>query len=413
MDLYEKKQLQYKYILITVILVCIAIVVSSGVTYYYYAEIEEANPFIKKAEVESKGDSDETIEAISKTLKNFRVLIDRKFKGDIDETKLLNGALKGYIDGLDDDYSEYMTKEEWEEFEATALGDFEGIGVYVSLNKDNNVVILSTIKDSPAEAVGLKEKDIIVEVDGENVLDVKEASEVTAKIKGPAGTKVHLKVARGDEYKEFDVERAKIKVYHVESEMLDNNIGYISLATFDEDCSSEVKAAIEELESKGAKKLILDLRNNTGGLVTEAYEIANFFIPKDKDIIITEYSDGNKETDKTEKDNITELPLVLLVNEYSASASEILAGALRDNNRAKLVGTKTFGKGVIQQVYPLEDGSIIKLTMAEYYTPNGTKIHKIGLEPDYEVELPEVEDEKDFTDTQLEKAKEVLNNENN
>ena len=408
MDLYEKKQLKYKYILITVILVCVAIVVSSCATYYYFMEFGDAIPFVKKTTLESDSNSDATIEAIGKTLKSFRTLIDREFKGDIDETKLLDGAIKGYVEGLDDKYSEYMTKEEWEEFEATALGDFEGIGVYVSLDKNNNVVILSTIKDSPAEKIGLQEKDIIVEVDGENVLGVKDASEVTSKIKGKAGTKVHLKVAREDEYKEFDVERAKVKVYHVEHEMLENNIGYIYLYTFDEDCSAEVEKAIKDLESKGAKKLILDLRNNTGGLVSEAYKIANLFIPKGRDILITEYSDGRKETTTTTTDNITNMELVLLVNEYSASASEILSGALRDNERATLVGSNTYGKGVIQQVFSLLDGSVLKLTVAEYYTPNGTKIHEIGLKPDYEVELPEVKDEKDFVDTQLEKAKEIL-----
>lgn len=408
MDLYEKKQLKYKYILITVISVCIAVVISSSFTYYYFVVSGKSIPFVKKTSLELDSTSDETIEAIGKTLKSFRGLIDREFKGDIDETKLLDGAIKGYIEGLDDQYSEYMTKEEWEDFQATALGDFEGIGVYVGLDKNNNVIILSTIKDSPAEAVGLKEKDIIVEVDGENVLGVKEASEVTSKIKGTAGTKVHLKVARDDEYKEFDVERAKVKIYHVESEMLENNIGYISLFTFDEDCSMEVEKAIKDLESKGAKKFILDLRNNTGGLVSEAYSIANLFIPKGKDILITEYSDGRKETTTTKNDNITDADLVLLVNEYSASASEILSGALRDNKRATLVGTNTYGKGVIQQVFSLLDGSVLKLTVAEYYTPNGTKIHKIGLKPDYEVELPEVKDEKDFVDTQLEKAKEIL-----
>ena len=411
MDLYEKKQLQYKYIIITVLLVCIAVIISSGATYYYFVELGNSTPAIKKASLDSKStaDSDETIDSIAKTLRSFRTVIDRKFKGDIDEEKLLDGAVKGYIEGLDDEYSEYMTAEEWEDFQATALGDFEGIGIYVALDKNSNVVILSTIKDSPAEKVGLKEKDVIVEVDGENVLGVKDASEVTQKIKGEPGTKVHLKIARDDEYKEFDIERAKIKIYHVESEILDNNIGYIALYTFDQDCSIEVEKAIKDLESKGAKKFILDLRNNTGGLVTEAYKIANLFIPNGKELIITEHSDGTKETTKTTADNITDKPLVVLVNEYSASASEILSGALKDNERATLVGTNTYGKGVIQEVISLLDGSVLKLTVAEYYTPNGTKIHKIGLKPDYEIELPEKsEDQKEIVDTQLDKAKELL-----
>lgn len=404
MDLYEKRQLQYKYIFISVMFICITAVVSSCITYYYFGQKETH----LKYSVEPNTDSEETIDAISQTLKGFRNLIDNNFKGEIDETKLLEGAIKGYINGLDDKYSEYMTKEEWEEFQAVALGDFEGIGIYVSLDKNSNVVILSTIKDSPAESVGLKEKDVIVEVDGENVLGVKDASEVTAKIKGPAGTSVHLKIARGEEYLEFDVDRANIKIYHVESKMLENKVGYIALYTFDTDCSVEVQKAIKDLEAQGAEKFILDLRNNTGGLVSEAYKIANFFIPKGKDVLITEYADGTKDTSQTVANNITDKDLVLLVNEYSASASEILAGALKDNERATIVGTTTYGKGVIQQVYPLLDGSVLKLTIAEYFTPKGTKIHEIGLEPDYEVELPEVEKEEDFVDSQLNKALEIL-----
>ncbi|MBR3697550.1 MAG: S41 family peptidase [Clostridia bacterium] len=404
MDSYEKKQLQYKYILITVILVCLVAIISSTVTYHYYFD----NNSLKKYTVESNSTSDETIDAISNTLKGFRKIIDSNFKGKIDEAKLLDGAIKGYVNGLDDKYSEYMTAEEWEEFQTIALGDFEGIGIYVSLDKNNNVVILSTIKESPAEAIGLKEKDVIVEVDGENVLGVKDASEVTSKIKGPSGTKVHLKIARGDEYLEFDVNRDVVKIYHVDSKIIEDDIGYISLYTFDTDCSVEVEKAIKELEKEGAKKIILDLRNNTGGLVSEAYKISNLFIPKDKDILITEYSNGTKEISKTKSNNISNMELILLVNEYSASASEILAGALKDNNRAKIVGTTTYGKGIIQQVFSLLDGSVLKLTIAEYYTPNGTKIHEIGLEPDVKVELPDIEDEKDFVDTQLNKAIELL-----
>ena len=181
-----------------------------------------------------------------------------------------------------------------------------------------------------------------------------------------------------------------------------------SLMTFDTGCAEELENAIKELEGKGAKKFILDLRYNGGGLVEEALEIANLFIPKDKDVLVTVSSDDEKDISKTDKDNITEADLVVLVNEYSASASEILVGALKDNGRAKIVGTTTFGKGVIQNVFSLKDGSVLKLTVAEYYTPKETKINKQGIKPDYEVKLEEVEKEEDFVDNQLEKAKEVL-----
>ena len=410
MDLYEKKQLQYRYIFIGFICVCIAIVLSSYITYYYYRKAISSIISVDKEFVESSEESEQTIEAIAKSLKSFRRVIDNNFKGEIDESKLLDGAIKGYIDGLGDKYTEYMTKGEWDEFEELALGDFEGIGIYVALNKDNNVVILSVIEDSPAEAIGLKEKDIIVEVDGENVLGVKDASEVTTKVKGPAGTNVHLKIARGTEFIEYDIKRAVVKIYHVEYRMLENNIGYISLYTFDSNCKDEVEEAIKELEKKGAKKLILDLRSNTGGYVSEAFQIADFFLEKGKEIIITETADGKRETTYSKNDPITNLDLVVLVNEYTASSSEILAGTLKDNGRAKIVGMTTYGKGVIQQLFPLVDGSVLKVTVAEYFTPSNTKINEIGITPDYEIDLPEVSSDEDFVDTQLNKAKEILNN---
>lgn len=407
MDLYEKKQLKYKYIFISVMMCCIVAVASACVTYYYFTVNNSDYDFFGKAKIEENATAEENIEAISKSLKGFRSVIDEYYIGDVDETKLLDGAIKGYVDGLGDEYSEYMTAEEWQEYQLSALGNYVGVGIYMSVNEDKNIVVSRPIKDSPAEKAGIKTDDIIVEVDGESVLGVDSAL-VAAKIKGEAGTKVHLKIARGGKYLEFDITREEIKVYHVESEMLENNIGYIELITFDEGCADELKSAIEDLEAKGAKKFILDLRYNTGGLVDEALKIANFFIEKDKTVLITKDSKGEETVTKTENDNITDKDLVVLVNEYSASASEILLGALKDNNRIQSVGTKTYGKGVIQNVFSLLDGSVLKLTIAEYFTPNKTQINKVGITPDYEVELPEVENEKDFVDTQLNKAKELL-----
>lgn len=410
MDLYEKKQLRYKYIFITVMISCIVAVVTSGITFWICGGRGGSSSFITllgKESLSEDADSTETIDAIGDSLKSFRSVIDSYYIGEIDEQKLLDGAIKGYVEGLGDEYSEYMTKEEWEEYQTTALGNYVGIGIYMGTDKDGNTIVSSPIKDSPAEKAGLKTEDIIVEVDGENVLGV-DSSLIASKIKGEAGTTVHLKIARKSEYMEFDITREEIKIYHVETELKDGNIGYISLLTFDEGCAEELKTAIEELEKQGAKKFILDLRYNGGGLVDEALEIANFFIPKGKDLLITVDSNGEKVVTTAENDNITNADLVVLVNEYSASASEILVGALRDNGRAKIVGTKTFGKGVIQNVFTLLDGSVLKLTIAEYFTPNETKINKEGITPDYEVELEEVENEEDFVDTQLNKALEIL-----
>lgn len=409
MDLYEKRQLRYKYIFILVMVSCMVAIITSSATYMYCTRRSGGSlfSFIGKGTTTQNSSSDETISAISESLKSFRSVIDNYYIGEIDETKLLDSAIKGYVEGLEDEYSEYMTSEEWEEYQTAALGNYVGVGIYMGTDKDGNTIVSSPIKGSPAEKVGIKTEDIIVEVDGENVLGVDSAL-IATKIKGEAGTKVHLKVARKSEYLEFDVTREEIKIYHVETEMKEGNIGYISLLTFDEGCAEELKNAIKDLESQGAKKFILDLRYNGGGLVDEALKIANFFIPKGKDILITVDSKGEKVVTKTENDNITNADLVVLVNEYSASASEILVGALRDNGKARLVGTKTFGKGVIQNVFSLLDGSVLKLTIAEYFTPKETKINKVGLEPDFEVKLEKVEKEEDFVDAQLNKAIEIL-----
>ena len=333
----------------------------------------------------------------------FRKQIDNYYIGEIDEQKLLDETLKGYINGLGDEYSEYMTAKEWEEYEADALGNYVGIGIYISMDKDDNVVILSPIKGTPAEEVGLKSGDIIVGVNGESVIG-KNSSDVSSLVKGEEGTKVKVTVLRDDKTLDFDVERKAIKVYHVESKMLENSIGYIELMTFDEGCAEEIKTAYENLKSKGAKKFILDLRDNTGGLVDEALQILDYIVDKDKTLLITIDSKNNKEYDYAKEDAIITEDLIVLVNEYSASASEIVAGALRDNGDAKLVGTKTYGKGVIQSVFFLKNESVLKLTIQEYYTPNEGKINKVGIEPEYVVE----ENEETEEDEQLQKAIELL-----
>ena len=409
MYLYEKRQLRYKYIFILVMVSCLVAVISSCITYAYFQTngTTTAYTLVGKQHTTENATSEETLNAIAESLKSFRSVLDNFYIGEIDETKLLDGAIKGYIDGLGDEYSEYMTSEEWEEYQTAALGNYVGIGIYMGTDKDGNTIVSSPIKDSPAERAGLKTEDIIVEVDGEDVLGI-DSSLIASKIKGEAGTKVHLKVARKSEYLEFDIVREEIKIYHVETELKEGNIGYISLLTFDEGCADEFKQAIKDLEKQGAKKFVLDLRYNGGGLVDEALEIVNFFLLKGKDVLITVDSNDEKVITKTENSNITDAELVVLVNEYSASASEILVGALKDHGRAKIVGTKTYGKGVIQNVFSLLDGSVLKLTIAEYYTPKESKINKVGITPDYEVELEEVENEEDFVDSQLNKAIEIL-----
>lgn len=408
MDSREKRELIYQFILILVFVVSIAVIITAGITYKNCLE-----DGIILAKEEFSEDSTENIGSIAVTLKNFRRLIDEYYLGEIDEKQILDETIKGYVKGLGDEYSEYLTKEDWEEFETNALGNYVGIGIYMSLDKNDNVVIVSAIAGTPAEDAGLKPEDIIVEVNGENVIGLL-MEEVANKVKGEAGTKVKLKVARGEEYLDFEIERKEIKIYHVQGEVVENNIGYIFLETFDEGCADEFLAKYKELKSKGAEKLIIDLRYNTGGLVYEALEIADYMLDKNKTILITKDADGNEEITKTENGKQIDMDIVILVNEYTASASEILAGALSDHGEATIVGEKTYGKGVIQNAFPLADGSVLKLTVSEYLTPNGSAINKIGITPDEEVVIdPENKDENgDIIDSQMEKAIEILKGSN-
>ena len=399
---YEKKQLIYKFILVIVFVVCITAII----TFYATFSCMGGSHFLVPGDVGQ--DSKENINTIGSALKDFRKLIDEYYIGEIDEQKVVDETIKGYVNGLDDEYSEYMTAEEWEEYQTNALGNYVGIGIYMSQDTAGNIVIIEPIEGSPAEAAGVKAGDIIVAVNDEDVTG-KDTAMVAAKVKGEEGSKVTLKIVRDNQYMTLDVERKAIKVYHVKNKMLENNVGYIKLSTFDEGCSDEFKTAFEEVQKNGAQKLIIDLRDNTGGLVDEALKIADMIIPKGKTMLLTVDSKDNKEKTVAQQEPMINLDMVVLVNEYSASASEILVGALKDNQEAKIVGTKTYGKGVIQNVFSLADGSVLKLTTAEYFTPNETKINKKGIEPDVEVEDVEEPEGVEEIDEQLNKAIELIN----
>lgn len=402
MGSYERKQLIYKFILGLVFVACLTAVI----TFYATSGIVGQSDFPKIREVGE--DSKENINTIATSLKDFRKLIDQYYIGDIDEQKVMDETIKGYINGLDDEYSEYMTAEEWEEYQINTLGNYVGIGIYMAQDNNNNIVVVEPIEESPAAEVGLKAGDLIVEVDGENVTG-QDSAMVSSKIKGQEGTSVNLKINRDSQYMDMNVERKAIKVYHVKNQMLENNVGYIKLATFDEGCSNEFQNAFEELQKQGAQKLILDLRDNTGGLVDEALNIADMMVPKDKTMLITKDAKENKEITTAKQEAIIDMDIVVLVNEYSASASEILVGCLKDNQEATVVGKTTYGKGVIQNVFSLSDGSVLKLTTAEYFTPNETKINKEGIKPDIEIDLIDEPEGQEEIDEQLNKALEVIN----
>ena len=368
-----------------------------------------------KIAVESlKGSSkEETIKNISSNMKSLRSVIDKMYIGDIDENKLREEALKGYIKGIGDKYTEYFTKEEWGKLNEVVSGEFYGIGVYLELSKDEkNIVITSVMKDSPAEKAGLKSGDILAKVN-EKDIDSEDFENVTKYIKGEKGTKVKVTVYREKEKIEKEIERQEIKVNSTKHKMLENNIGYIHISTFTEHTDKDFEASYKELENQGMKKLIIDVRFNTGGELEATKKVLEQLLKKDSQIIITRDKEGKEEVIKTKKGTNKNIEIVVLGNNYSASASEILISALVDNKVAKFVGEKTYGKGVIQTIVPLSDGGALKVTTEEYLRQNKEKINKVGITPEFEVKLElkgmEKENPDDKKDNQLQKAIDILN----
>ena len=373
----KKRQNIYKIIMLIILVAVITFVATTLVMYKYIGGS------IKYVQVSSKDNT------IATTLASYRKIINEKFLGEIDEQKITEETIRGYVKGLGDPYTEYMTKEEMQEFSQDVMGNFTGIGIYLTKDVEKNVIIIiSPIKDTPAHKAGILPGDIITKIDGESYTG-EQLTEASNKIKGEIGSTVKLEILRDGKVLEFNITRENIKINHVEAKVLDNQIGYIEFNSFDEGCSKEFKEKLEELKSKNIKSLIIDLRNNGGGLVNEALQIADYIVPKDQTLLITVNKNEKEEITKAEEGVIIDLPIVLITNESSASASEILAGALKDNKKATIVGEKTYGKGVIQELLTLNDGSGLKITTEEYYTPNKNKINKVGITPDVEVKLDE------------------------
>ena len=349
---------------------------------------------------------------LTKSLKSIEKLVKSKYLNvsDIDETKAIDGAIEGYIDSLGDEYTEYIPADEMEEYTESVMGNFVGIGIYMVKNTEKNLVqVLSPIRESPAEKAGIKAGDLIVKVNGVEYTG-DQMTEMANTIKGEEGSKVTLEILRGEQVLTFEVIREKVNTNPVYSEKLENNIGYLEISSFDEGVAEDFKAKYLSLKEQGIKGLVIDLRDNGGGLVNEALKIVDYIVPKNQTILITVDKDGKEEVTKSEEDKLIEEPVVVLVNSSSASASEIMAGALKDLNAAQIIGTKTYGKGVIQQLLTLSNGAGLKITVEEYYTPNKTKINKVGITPDYEVvlETSVTRVPTDANDTQLNKAKEIL-----
>lgn len=329
-------------------------------------------------------------------------MLYQSFDGTLDTNKLQDGMKDGLVKAAGDPYTEYMNAQDSKEFNDQLTGSFEGIGA--ELSKDgSSIVIVSPIAGFPAEKAGLKPKDAIVEIDGQNATDIT-ISDAVKRIRGPKGTSVKLKIVRDGKAQEFTITRENIVLPSVKSEVVDGNIGVITISRYGNDTVDLTTKAANDLKAKGVKGIVLDLRGNPGGLLDSAVGVSSLWLDKgatvlqekrDNTVIRTYYSSGTA--------TLKGIPTVVLVDDGSASASEITAGALRDNNVATIVGVKTYGKGSVQEIRNLQNGGILKVTVARWFTPSGRNIDKQGIEPDKKVELSEA-DIKAQKDTQKEAA---------
>lgn len=380
---------------------------------------------VEDAKVEKSSESKDTQSSSVKMMSNSEVVgkdtnekletieefIDDNFYFEDDDQAKQDGIIRGYMESLDDPYSVYYTAEEYASFMEDAGGEYVGVGVQVSQNIETKVITVTKVFDGPAKEAGIQSEDVITKVNGEDIT-TQEIDAVVDKIKGEEGTEVTITVYRASDAKEHDftMERRKVENPTVEYKMLDNNIGYIQISSFVEVTGDQFIEGVVNLEAAGMEGLIIDLRDNGGGLLDIAVNMLDYMLPAGK-IVYTEDKDGNVTSEYTssDKEQFTK-PLVLLVNGYSASASEIFAGAIKDYGIGTLIGETTYGKGIVQRMFPLDDGSAIKLTIAKYFTPKGNDIHKIGIEPDIEVELDidAYRESKGEKDNQLDAAVECI-----
>lgn len=400
----QKRQNIYRVIMLIVLTAVITFMVTTIAMY---------SKFQNSGSLSSNGSSSSNENTLVKTLQSFKAMINKLYIGDVDEDAMIKGALKGYVEGLGDPYTEYYTKEEMADLREELNSEYVGIGVYIGNRAvDNTLVIAGTIKSSPAEEAGLKAGDVVEKIDDVSYTG-KQLSEATKVLKAEEGTTVKLTILRDEKEIEINITRRKITVEHVSSKMMDNNVAYIKIDSFDNNVSDSFKSQLTDLMKENVNGIIIDLRSNGGGIVTEATDIADLFLEKDETILITKSKKDNEEkiTKSKQEPIVKNTPVVILVNEGTASASEILAGALKDKYNATIVGKTTYGKGVIQSLYNLTDGSGLKITTDEYFTPNHNKIQKTGITPDVEVDLTKDADgnyETGDKDAQLLKAIEVI-----
>jgi carboxyl-terminal processing protease len=327
--------------------------------------------------------------------------IETKYVNDTDDVKLIDGAIDGMVKSLNDPHSNYLSPKMYKTLMEQTEGSFAGIGVVMGMDNEQKIHIVGIMENSPGQKAGLQEGDEILAVDGVPVTQMA-FDEVAAHVRGQAGTDVVLTIMRDNANQDITITRDNIKLKTVGHKMLDNNIGYIQIVSFSEDTANEFNEAYNDLKNQGMKALILDLRNNPGGLLTTCVEIAKKLVPKGEIVSIVD-KQGNKETYSSSLE-APEYPLAVLINKNSASASEILSGAIQDTKAGTIIGNTSYGKGSVQTILPMFEDDAVKLTIAKYYTPSGRSIDGTGITPDIEINL----DENATLDTQLDKALEIL-----
>ncbi len=401
---FDKKNNIYKIVMVIIVTMLVTFLATSVIFYNYYMKTDSGN-----IEALTKYISiSQSTTTLGKKIEILKRYLENEYMGELDEEKMIETALKGYVAGLGDEYTEYLTEDELEELMVSVNGNYVGIGIYMTQNTEGDIVVLLPIEGSPAEEAKLQTGDIINKVNGIECKGL-ELTEVSNMVKGEEGTKVNLEILRDEMNFSIDVERRTVEIKYIDSKVLDGDIGYIEMLGFEENCTQKFKEELEKLKAKNVKSLIIDLRDNGGGLVTEAISLSELFVPMGE-VILKSYDKDNKETvTKSTNPVVEELKIVVLVNENSASATEIFAAAMQDNEVATIIGTKTFGKGIMQEVQPLAIGGAIKITIEEFKTPEGNKIHKVGITPDIEVENEKmIIDERQ--DKQLQTAIDYLKN---
>lgn len=360
-------------------------------------------PFLSKEEAVSQ----ETKEKLS----GIQALIQKEYIGEVDEDALQTGICQGYVGALGDPYSAYYDEEQTSALMETTQGEYGGIGVVLTQNLDTGVTTASSVyEDSPAMKAGMKDGDIIYQVEGRDVSGMA-LEEISGSIKGEKGTTVEITVLRGEEREEvtLTITRDTIQAETVKTRMLEDEIGYLAISEFDSVTLEQYREGLAELTAQGMEGLIVDLRGNPGGNLDTVCEILDLMLPEGL-IVYTEDKDGNRQEFTSDEAQEVQVPLAVLVDGNSASASEIYAGAIQDYGIGQIVGKKTYGKGVVQTIYDLKDGTSLKLTVAEYFTPNGRNIDGEGITPDVEVTYQRNENDPE-ADNQLDRAVETLQNE--